>query len=85
MSLTKFFVPILSLREWEVWVSSEVCAGVGPILHENQLSSEPIKKIWPLGHLLATPCSRHQCGPSGHLWLSGWRHWDNDLLTLEYR
>ena len=55
MSLNKFFDPILSLWEWEVWVSNEVYAGVGPILHENQLSLEPIKKLWPLGHLLATP------------------------------
>ena len=55
MSLTKCFIPILSFWEWEVWITSEICARVGSVLHDNQLLAEKIKELSSPKHLLTTP------------------------------
>ena len=54
MSLTKRFIPILSFWEWEVWISSEIYARLGPVIHEDQLSVEPIEELRSPTHLFAT-------------------------------
>lgn len=71
--LTKLLIPVLSLRQWEIWVSSKVGTRIGPILHNDQLAMEPYEELGIPGHLLASSSSGHQSCPSSHPGLP-W-HW----------
>ena len=45
--LTELLIPILSFREWEIWVSHEVDVDIGLVLNDDQLSPKPYEEIGP--------------------------------------
>ena len=55
MSLIQCFIPILSYWEWEICITIKVYARIGLVLHNNQLSAEPLKELRSPGHLLTAP------------------------------